>query len=70
VRRERSPHDRRSYAVTLTATGKTKQKRAAKAFDGAADDFFAPLSKVEQEKLAAMLRRLILPDRPLGKSSP
>jgi DNA-binding MarR family transcriptional regulator len=59
VRRERSTHDRRSYAVTLTASGKTKQKRASDAFDAAAEDFFAPLSAPEREKLAGMLKRLI-----------
>jgi DNA-binding MarR family transcriptional regulator len=59
VRRERSPHDRRSYAVTLTTSGKAKQKRASEAFDAAADDFFSPLSAPEREKLAGMLKRLI-----------
>jgi DNA-binding MarR family transcriptional regulator len=60
VKRERSPHDRRSYAVTLTTSGKARQKRAAQAFDAAADDFFSPLSEAEREKLAGMLKRLIL----------
>jgi DNA-binding MarR family transcriptional regulator len=59
VRRERSPHDRRSYAVTLTTSGKAKQKRASEAFDAAADDFLSPLSKPEREKLGGMLKRLI-----------
>jgi DNA-binding MarR family transcriptional regulator len=59
VRRERSAHDRRSYAVTLTAGGKVKQKRAAAAFDAAAEDFFSPLSSSEREKLLGMLARLI-----------
>jgi DNA-binding MarR family transcriptional regulator len=62
VRREPSPRDRRSYAVTLTASGKAKQKRAAEAFDAAADEFFSPLTNSEREKLAAMLRRLIVRD--------
>ena len=60
VRRERNPHDRRSYAVTLTPQGKVKQKRAARAFDAAVDDFFAPLSPAEREQLAGMLRRLLV----------
>jgi DNA-binding MarR family transcriptional regulator len=59
VRRERSAHDRRSYAITLTAGGKAKQKRAAEAFDAAAEDFFSPLSSSEREKLLGMLTRLI-----------
>lgn len=65
VRRERNPHDRRSYAVTLTPQGKVKQKRAARAFDAAVDDFFAPLSPAEREQFAGMLRRLLVPpDQP------
>lgn len=59
VRRERSARDRRSYAVTLTPGGKAKQKRAAEAFDAAAEDFFSPLSAAEREKLLGMLTRLI-----------
>ena len=59
VRRDRSPRDRRAYAVTLTANGKTKQKRAVKALDGARDEFFAPLSPREREQFFEMLRRLI-----------
>jgi DNA-binding MarR family transcriptional regulator len=60
VRRERSPHDRRSYAITLTTTGKAKQQRASEAFDAAADEFLSPLSGAERKRLAAMLKRLIL----------
>src|SRR5579864_154523 len=60
VRRDRSPHDRRSYAVTLTASGKVKQKRAAEAFDAAVEEFFAPLNAAERQKLGAMLRRLVV----------
>jgi DNA-binding MarR family transcriptional regulator len=59
VRSERSPHDRGSYAVTLTTSGKARQKRASEAFDAPADDFFSPLSAAEREKLAGMLKRLI-----------
>jgi DNA-binding MarR family transcriptional regulator len=59
VRRERSANDRRSYAVTLTRGGKVKQKRAAEAFDAAAEDFFSPLSVSDRERLLAMLARLI-----------
>ena len=66
VKRARNPRDRRSNAVTLTPTGKTKQKRAMQAFDGAVDDFFAPLSPAERKQFANMLRRLLGPqDRPL-----
>lgn len=60
VRRERSQRDRRTNAVTLTASGKVKQKRAAEAFDAAADEFFSPLGAAERQRLASLLRRLIL----------
>ena len=56
--------DRRSYLVTLTPGGKAKQKRAARAFDDAADDFFSPLKPAERVQLAAMLRRLLDPGQP------
>lgn len=59
VRRERSASDRRSYAVTLTPGGKVKQRRAAEAFDAAAEDFFSPLSASDRDKLLGMLARLI-----------
>lgn len=68
VRRERNPHDRRSYAVTLTPQGKVKQKRAARAFDAAVDDFFAPLSPAEREQFAGMLRRLLVPSAQPSRS--
>src|SRR5260370_13469671 len=55
VKLERSPHDRRSYAVTLTTTGKAKQKRAPEAFDPAAHDFFSPLTEPPRLKLPGLL---------------
>ncbi len=60
VVRRRNPVDRRSYALHLTPKGKTVQKRAARAFDGAADEFFGPLAPAEQTALMEMLRRVIL----------
>jgi len=59
VVRRRNPADRRSYALHLTPRGKTVQKRAARAFDSAADEFFGPLAPAEQQSLMEMLRRLI-----------
>jgi len=59
--RLRNPQDRRSYLVTLTTGGKAKQKRAAKAFDDAVDEFFSPLKPAERRQLAEMLQRLLLP---------
>jgi DNA-binding MarR family transcriptional regulator len=61
ARRLRNPQDRRSYLVTLTTGGKAKQKRAAKAFDDAVDEFFSPLKPAERRQLAEMLQRLLLP---------
>jgi DNA-binding MarR family transcriptional regulator len=59
VNRGRNPHDRRSHAVALTPSGRAKQKRALQAFNGAVDDFFAPLSPPERRQFADMLRRLL-----------
>src|SRR6266571_8916296 len=59
VVRRRNPADRRSYALSLTPRGKTVQKRASRAFDGAADEFFGPLQPGERQALADMLRRMI-----------
>jgi len=50
---------RRAYAVTQTAKGKGAQRRAAKALDGARDEFFAPLSSREREQFFRMLKRLV-----------
>ena len=60
VVRRRNPADRRSYKLHLTAKGRTVQKRAAKAFDGAADDFFEPLAPAEQHQLVDLLRRVVV----------
>lgn len=59
VVRQRNTADRRSYSIQLTPKGRTVQKRAAKAFDAAADEFFGPLKPGERKLLAEMLRRLI-----------
>jgi DNA-binding MarR family transcriptional regulator len=59
VVRRRNPADRRSYALTLTPRGHTVQKRAARIFDAAADEFFDALDLAERPLLLGMLRRLI-----------
>lgn len=70
VERRRNPDDRRSYRLTLTPKGRTFQKRAAQAFDAAADDFFGSLTPAERKAMTDMLRRMILAaDRQLEKSS-
>jgi len=69
VVRQRNSADRRSYSIQLTAKGRTFQKRAAKAFDAAADEFFGPLKARERHILADMMRRLIASaDDKLGRS--
>lgn len=70
VERRRNPADRRSYLLTLTARGRAFQKRAARAFDAAAADVFAPLKPTELATISDMLRRMILhADRQLKESS-
>jgi len=59
VARHRNPSDRRSYTLVLTPKGRTFQKRAARAFDAAADEFFGPLKPGERKAMADMLRRMI-----------
>ena len=60
VERRRNPADRRSYALHLTTKGRPVQKRAAQAFDAAAEEVFSPLRPGEQTALADMLKRIIL----------
>lgn len=59
VVRRRNPTDRRSYALSLTPRGRSVQKRASRAFDGAADEFFDAIKPAERQALAEMLKRLI-----------
>jgi len=69
VVRKRNAADRRSYTIQLTPKGQTVQKRAARAFDAAADEFFGPLKPAERQGLANMMRRLIAAaDEKLGPS--
>ena len=59
VVRRRNPRDRRSYALSLTPHGRGVQKRASRAFDAAAAEFFSALKPAERETLTEMLRRMI-----------
>ena len=71
VIRRRKSGDRRSYALSLTPKGRTVQKRAARAFDGAADEFFSVLKPAERRAMADMMKRLIqAADLKLAKISP
>jgi len=70
VVRQRNAADRRAYSIQLTSKGRTVQKRAAKAFDAAADEFFGALRPDERRELDGMMRRLIAAaEKKLGKSS-
>ncbi len=69
VVRRRNAADRRSYALVLTPRGRAVQKRASKAFDAAADEFFGALKSTERQLLSDMMRRLIVAaDEKLGKT--
>ncbi|HEX3508085.1 MAG TPA: MarR family transcriptional regulator [Candidatus Dormibacteraeota bacterium] len=71
VVRRRKSGDRRAYALHLTPKGRTVQKRAARAFDGAADEFFSALKPAERRAMAGMMLRLIEgADQKLAKISP
>jgi DNA-binding MarR family transcriptional regulator len=59
VVRRRNPADRRSNALTLTPKGRTVQKRAARVFDAAAEEYFHALEPSERQLLQGMLQRLI-----------
>jgi len=70
VVRRRNPADRRSYALHLTPRGRSVQKRASRAFDDAANEFFDSIKPAERQALTEMLRRLITSaDHHLKKSS-
>src|SRR6266478_8532909 len=69
VVRRSNAADRRSYALVLTPKGRAVQKRASKAFDEAADEFFGALKPTERQLLSDMMRRLIAAaDEKLGKT--
>ncbi|HZQ48689.1 MAG TPA: MarR family transcriptional regulator [Candidatus Dormibacteraeota bacterium] len=59
VVRRRNPADRRSYALSLTPSGKALQKKAATAFDEVTDEVFDGLKPAERKVLGDMLRRVI-----------
>ncbi|GAB2597915.1 MarR family winged helix-turn-helix transcriptional regulator [Kribbella endophytica] len=59
VRRERNPQDRRSYAVTLTETGRARLKEADAAVPEFLDRTFEPLSAAERRQLSALLGKLL-----------
>jgi DNA-binding MarR family transcriptional regulator len=59
VRRERSPEDRRAYAVTITAPGRRALAKAEKWIPEFLDDTFAALSPPERDQLTRLLGKLL-----------
>ncbi|WP_225727009.1 MULTISPECIES: MarR family winged helix-turn-helix transcriptional regulator [unclassified Nocardia] len=59
VRRERNPHDRRSYAVTITDAGRARLAEAEATVADFLDDTFAPLTAAERAQLAGLLGKLL-----------
>jgi DNA-binding MarR family transcriptional regulator len=59
VTRARDQRDRRRYALALTPDGERALARAHAAMTGAEQEFFAPLSEAQQQRLRASLKRLL-----------
>jgi DNA-binding MarR family transcriptional regulator len=59
VKRERNPDDRRAYVITLTTAGRRAQRRAERAVDAHALEFFGQLSEAERQELDRLLGRLV-----------
>ncbi|GCE21905.1 MarR family winged helix-turn-helix transcriptional regulator [Dictyobacter kobayashii] len=59
VQRCRHPHDRRAYAITLTANGQHTFEQANKLAKGSEEDFYASLSETDVTHLRSLLLRLI-----------
>ncbi|TYB49436.1 MarR family winged helix-turn-helix transcriptional regulator [Actinomadura chibensis] len=58
VTRERTPHDRRAYSVTLTADGRRTFAAARRAAAEVGDRLFGGFTGPERDQLVALLRRL------------
>ncbi|MCD0449820.1 MarR family winged helix-turn-helix transcriptional regulator [Actinocorallia sp. API 0066] len=63
VRRDRNPHDRRSYAVTLTDAGRHRLATAETAVPALLDDAFGVLTPAERAQLTGLLAKLLTPER-------
>jgi DNA-binding MarR family transcriptional regulator len=59
VRRERSPIDRRAYAINITTTGTTIQAKAATLLHACEREYLQPLTTDEQHQLYDLLARII-----------
>ncbi|MGP3962379.1 MarR family winged helix-turn-helix transcriptional regulator [Nonomuraea sp. 3N208] len=59
VRRERNPSDRRSYAVTITDSGRRRLAAAQESLPAFLDDTFRALTADERRRLGALLAKLL-----------
>ncbi|MCF6471810.1 MarR family transcriptional regulator [Nonomuraea sp. MG754425] len=59
VRRERNPADRRSYAVTITDSGRRRLAAAQASIPAFLDDAFHALTDDERDRLGAILAKLL-----------
>lgn len=59
VRRERNPADRRSYAVTITDSGRRRLATAQASIPAFLDDAFHALTDDERDRLGAILAKLL-----------
>jgi DNA-binding MarR family transcriptional regulator len=61
VRRERNPRDRRSYAVTITDSGRRRLAQAQALIPAFLEDTFQALTPDERGQLSAILAKLLQP---------
>ncbi|WP_066361446.1 MarR family winged helix-turn-helix transcriptional regulator [Herbidospora mongoliensis] len=66
VRRERNPRDRRSYAVTITDTGRQRLAEAEQTIPGFLDQVFHVLSAQERDQLTTLLGKVLTNRRIAG----
>ncbi|MET7459791.1 MarR family winged helix-turn-helix transcriptional regulator [Nonomuraea sp. NPDC005501] len=59
VRRERNPRDRRSYAVTITDSGRRRLAEAQASIPAFLEDTFQALTPEERGQLSAILAKLL-----------
>ncbi|MGW5685985.1 MarR family winged helix-turn-helix transcriptional regulator [Nonomuraea sp. NPDC003754] len=59
VRRERNPRDRRSYAVTITDSGRRRLAQAQALIPACLEDTFHALTPDERGQLSAILAKLL-----------
>ncbi|MGK5552234.1 MarR family winged helix-turn-helix transcriptional regulator [Actinomadura kijaniata] len=64
VRRERAPHDRRAYAVVMTADGERTLAAARKVAAGVGETLFGRFRPAERDQLVNLLSRLAEPPAP------